>query len=133
MIQAKSSLYRSGHNMQNIVSVLATKAIKNNINQIVDRLILSASVYYIWNERNKRMFQKSSRTEDKLARNVCHVFCNLLVIIPIFLSSTVGDLRMLKSTTLDVLVNWEDRFFLALVCCFKEWVMNLLGLSTVLP
>ncbi|GJW14521.1 RNA-directed DNA polymerase, eukaryota, reverse transcriptase zinc-binding domain protein [Tanacetum coccineum] len=37
-IQTKSSSCRSGHNMNNIVTI---------IHQIVDRLILSASVYYI--------------------------------------------------------------------------------------
>ncbi|GJU59230.1 RNA-directed DNA polymerase, eukaryota, reverse transcriptase zinc-binding domain protein [Tanacetum coccineum] len=56
-IQTKSSSCRSGHNMNNIVTI---------IHQFVDRLILSAFVYYIWNERNKRMFQKCSRTEEDL-------------------------------------------------------------------
>nr|GEW68517.1 reverse transcriptase domain-containing protein [Tanacetum cinerariifolium] len=64
---AKSSLCRSGHSMQNIVRVLATKSFKNNINQIADGLSLCASVRYIWNEINKRMFQNSSRIEDELA------------------------------------------------------------------
>ncbi|GJW14525.1 RNA-directed DNA polymerase, eukaryota, reverse transcriptase zinc-binding domain protein [Tanacetum coccineum] len=67
-IQTKSSSCRSGHNMNNIVTMLGNQIFRNNIHQFVDRLILFASVYYIWNERNKRMFQKCSRTEEDLAR-----------------------------------------------------------------
>ncbi|GJU24604.1 putative nuclease HARBI1 [Tanacetum coccineum] len=66
-IQVKSNMYRRSHSMQNVVDVLAAKAFKNNINNIAYRLILSPSVYYIWNERNKRMFPNTSRTQDELA------------------------------------------------------------------
>ncbi|GJZ75843.1 RNA-directed DNA polymerase, eukaryota, reverse transcriptase zinc-binding domain protein [Tanacetum coccineum] len=65
-VQSKSYLCSRGQSFQNIVDLLASKAFKNNIIHIVDRLILSAFVYFIWNERNKRMFTNCSRAEDEL-------------------------------------------------------------------
>lgn len=38
----------------------------NTIWQIVDKLILSSTVYHIWNERNKRTFQNVMRTKDEV-------------------------------------------------------------------
>ncbi|GKD30034.1 zinc finger, CCHC-type containing protein [Tanacetum coccineum] len=56
-IQTKSSSCRSGHNMNNIVTMLSNQIFKNNTHQIVDRLILSASVCYIWMKGTKGCFK----------------------------------------------------------------------------
>ncbi|GJS36243.1 RNA-directed DNA polymerase, eukaryota, reverse transcriptase zinc-binding domain protein [Tanacetum coccineum] len=137
-IQTKSSLYRSGHIMQNIVSMLGNQAFKNNIHQIIDRLILSASVYYIRNERNKRMFQNCSRTEDDLAgciennvgdmlkclkvkksyavlivANRWRLKVMILAIYGLYTFSLIlylGGFENLEITTLDGLVSWEVRY-----------------------
>ncbi|GJW21414.1 RNA-directed DNA polymerase, eukaryota, reverse transcriptase zinc-binding domain protein [Tanacetum coccineum] len=65
-MQSKSNMDWRNSNLQAVVSMLAAKAFRNNINHITNRLIISATVYYIWNERNKRSFQNSSRYVEEL-------------------------------------------------------------------
>ncbi|GJZ70423.1 hypothetical protein Tco_0633973 [Tanacetum coccineum] len=44
--------------------------VKRNIWQVVNTLILFATVYFIWNERNKRSFQNIIRTHEELIRDI---------------------------------------------------------------
>ncbi|GKE64669.1 hypothetical protein Tco_1518830, partial [Tanacetum coccineum] len=37
---------------------------KKNIGSVVNKLILAVAVYFIWQERNFRMFKGESRSED---------------------------------------------------------------------
>ena len=39
---------------------------KNSIWSVIQRLVWGASVYFIWQERNIRLFGSNSRTEDEL-------------------------------------------------------------------
>ena len=66
VINRKGRCIRGGNSLNSVVNHLAASPLKNNIWQIVDKLILSSTVYHIWNERNKRTFQNVMRTEDEL-------------------------------------------------------------------
>ncbi|GJW86813.1 RNA-directed DNA polymerase, eukaryota, reverse transcriptase zinc-binding domain protein [Tanacetum coccineum] len=63
MENADSTLYR-------VVDKISEKPSNNNIWRIIQRLIVSATVYFIWQERNKRIFQSEKRTPEVLCRNV---------------------------------------------------------------
>ena len=52
--------------LDNVVSFIADNGNKSNIWSIVNRLIVAASVYTLWSERNKRSFQNIRRTEEEI-------------------------------------------------------------------
>ncbi|GJY66214.1 RNA-directed DNA polymerase, eukaryota, reverse transcriptase zinc-binding domain protein [Tanacetum coccineum] len=52
--------------LKDIVLQLSARPPKNKIWQVVDKLILSSTVYHIWMERNKRNFQHLKRTEEEM-------------------------------------------------------------------
>ncbi|GJW15676.1 hypothetical protein Tco_0019809 [Tanacetum coccineum] len=52
--------------LQDVVDSMVGRCGKNNIGNVVDKLILAASVYFIWQERNFRLFKNESRSEDVL-------------------------------------------------------------------
>ncbi|GJR79973.1 RNA-directed DNA polymerase, eukaryota, reverse transcriptase zinc-binding domain protein [Tanacetum coccineum] len=49
-----------------VVHSMVGRCGKNNIGNVVDKLILETSVYFIWQERNFRLFKNESRSEDVL-------------------------------------------------------------------
>ncbi|GJU60172.1 RNA-directed DNA polymerase, eukaryota, reverse transcriptase zinc-binding domain protein [Tanacetum coccineum] len=52
--------------LQDVVDSMVRRCGKNNIGNVVDKLILVASVYFIWQEKNFRLFKNESRSEDVL-------------------------------------------------------------------
>ncbi|GJW15975.1 reverse transcriptase zinc-binding domain-containing protein [Tanacetum coccineum] len=53
-----------------IVHVIVGLGFKNNINNITRRLLIGASVYMIWKERNARIFMNKKQTEDEVIRQI---------------------------------------------------------------
>lgn len=51
-----------------MVKKLVPTAKSNNIWSIVNRLVMGASVYYVWQERNNRLFKRGTRSGDQLFR-----------------------------------------------------------------
>ena len=49
-----------------IISSIANLPANNTIWSVIQRLVLGASVYYIWQERNVRLFSSFGRSEDVL-------------------------------------------------------------------
>nr|GEZ69598.1 reverse transcriptase zinc-binding domain-containing protein [Tanacetum cinerariifolium] len=49
-----------------VVDSMVRRCGKNNIGNVVDKLILAASVYFIWQERNFGLFKNKSKSEDVL-------------------------------------------------------------------
>ncbi|GJT92141.1 RNA-directed DNA polymerase, eukaryota, reverse transcriptase zinc-binding domain protein [Tanacetum coccineum] len=49
-----------------VVSGIANRLAKNGIWSIIQRLVLGAAVYFIWQERNYKLFRKCERSNDKL-------------------------------------------------------------------
>ncbi|GKB13442.1 RNA-directed DNA polymerase, eukaryota, reverse transcriptase zinc-binding domain protein [Tanacetum coccineum] len=52
--------------LQDVVESMVSRKGNNNIGNVVDKLILSAAVYFIWQERNFRLFKDECRNEDVL-------------------------------------------------------------------
>ncbi|GKB94628.1 hypothetical protein Tco_0980765 [Tanacetum coccineum] len=53
-----------------IVPAMIDLGFKNSIDNITRRLILRASVYMIWKERNTRLFQKKKHTEEVVIKQI---------------------------------------------------------------
>ncbi|XP_071740414.1 uncharacterized protein [Rutidosis leptorrhynchoides] len=56
--------------LNEIVSRLAQYPYTNKIWNIINRLVLAACVYWIWKERNCRIFKKKKRSEDELCKEI---------------------------------------------------------------
>ncbi|GKA95484.1 hypothetical protein Tco_0817522 [Tanacetum coccineum] len=52
---------------------------KNNIWQILNKIILSATVYFVWNEKNRRIFKNESRNAGELIKGIKKFITNVLV------------------------------------------------------
>ncbi|PWA56921.1 reverse transcriptase zinc-binding domain-containing protein [Artemisia annua] len=51
-----------------VVSGIVNLPAKNTIWSVIQRLVLGASVYFIWQERNVRLFSNFGRSEDELLK-----------------------------------------------------------------
>ncbi|XP_022042323.1 uncharacterized protein LOC110944990 [Helianthus annuus] len=50
-----------------IVSWLAARASSKSVNNFISRLIVAASIYFVWQERNARIFKNQTRPPDVLS------------------------------------------------------------------
>ncbi|GJR68831.1 RNA-directed DNA polymerase, eukaryota, reverse transcriptase zinc-binding domain protein [Tanacetum coccineum] len=50
----------------NVISWISNKPASNKIWSIIQRLVFGAAIYFIWQERNSRIFQQMDRSEDSL-------------------------------------------------------------------
>ncbi|KAK1406264.1 hypothetical protein QVD17_41555 [Tagetes erecta] len=51
----------------NIVSFLITRGKWESINSIIDRLVIGATSYYVWQERNARLFTSNKRNPNQIS------------------------------------------------------------------
>ncbi|GKB60710.1 RNA-directed DNA polymerase, eukaryota, reverse transcriptase zinc-binding domain protein, partial [Tanacetum coccineum] len=65
-IKAKGKMGSGTNSLCHIVNHMAANPHRNKIWQVVNNLIISSTVYHIWLERNRRIFQNQKRTEDDL-------------------------------------------------------------------
>ncbi|GJX74145.1 RNA-directed DNA polymerase, eukaryota, reverse transcriptase zinc-binding domain protein [Tanacetum coccineum] len=56
--------------LKDIVADLSIKRIKSSIGMVVNKIVLAATVYYLWQERNQMIFRNESRSEE--------VMCNII-------------------------------------------------------
>ncbi|PWA74726.1 Phytosulfokine [Artemisia annua] len=63
-----AKLRNVSNNWAQIVSCMVNIPAKNSIWSVIQRLMLGASVYYIWQERNMRLFGSYGRTEEELLK-----------------------------------------------------------------
>ena len=96
-VKTKGRVFGRGHDLNSVVLQLADEGNKNNIWCIVDKLILAATVYFLWNERNKRMFQDSRRTVDEV-----------ISVIYKYMEDVLQSLRVKKSRAVLMVANmWK--------------------------
>ncbi|XP_071727683.1 uncharacterized protein [Rutidosis leptorrhynchoides] len=53
---------RVGNNWKDVVNVLTPVAARRCVSVVVTKIIFTATIYFIWQERNNRIFKKSHRT-----------------------------------------------------------------------
>lgn len=54
-----------------LIDKLASRPVNKSIWSIIQRLLLAATVYFLWQERNFRLFQGKQRSAD--------VLCNIII------------------------------------------------------
>ncbi|GJS32657.1 RNA-directed DNA polymerase, eukaryota, reverse transcriptase zinc-binding domain protein [Tanacetum coccineum] len=53
-----------------VISSIGNRSANNSIWSVIQRLVFGASVYFIWQERNVRLFRNTERSEDVLFKQV---------------------------------------------------------------
>lgn len=65
-VKVKAGLHQVSDSWESIQNGISPFANKRSINSIVARLVLAASVYYVWQERNSRLFKQTKRSKEHL-------------------------------------------------------------------
>nr|XP_043629999.1 uncharacterized protein LOC122601298 [Erigeron canadensis] len=74
-----------------IVSEILPFAHKNSIKSVVTKLLFTAAVYYIWRERNSRLFAQKKRAPDQHADAIIHTWYRCLVNVSLSLVHGQAD------------------------------------------
>ncbi|PWA53131.1 reverse transcriptase zinc-binding domain-containing protein [Artemisia annua] len=56
-----------------IVSGISIRTANNSLWSVIQRLVFGAAVYYIWQERNLRLFQKKFRSEEAVFKIIVDI------------------------------------------------------------
>ncbi|XP_071687731.1 uncharacterized protein [Rutidosis leptorrhynchoides] len=83
------------HNWRSLVSCISPSASRNSVRGVVAKLVFAVSVYFIWQERNNRIFKKSHRTEVKLFEDVIATVRLKLLSIKFKVSADVDHMKKL--------------------------------------
>ncbi|XP_071727174.1 uncharacterized protein [Rutidosis leptorrhynchoides] len=59
-----------GSHWKDVVRVISPVASRNCVNLVVTKVMFAATIYFVWQERNNRIFKKSHRTEVKLFEDI---------------------------------------------------------------
>ncbi|GJX33497.1 hypothetical protein Tco_0243352 [Tanacetum coccineum] len=68
-MKVKAGLGRVSHNIYDIVDHFGGIARRKTTHVVIAKLVVAASAYFIWQERNWRLFKKSKRSIDQRERN----------------------------------------------------------------
>ncbi|GJU00578.1 hypothetical protein Tco_1110916 [Tanacetum coccineum] len=131
-MKSKGSIAHDCHNLENTVERLAARRIKKNIWQIVNKLILLATVYYVWNERNKRIVMKEAKTSEELINIIKKHVTDTLLGIKVKSSGAlvIWGLNLengrLECKPLQLLEPYNLEFSLGLlwICVFQDWDLS---------
>ncbi|GJY49754.1 hypothetical protein Tco_0439710 [Tanacetum coccineum] len=89
-ISSKGEMLNGLQNLSSVIRSMEAKSNKSTIRQVVNKLIIASTVYHIWNERNKRIFQNSNRNAN-----------DLLMIITRNIEEMLMSLKVKKSKAVD--------------------------------
>ncbi|GJV90083.1 RNA-directed DNA polymerase, eukaryota, reverse transcriptase zinc-binding domain protein [Tanacetum coccineum] len=78
--------------LSDIVSSLARRKGVNNIGNVVDKLVLAATVYFIWQERNYRLFKGEKRSEEMILTIIGDSVRSKLMIIKVKQTLRTNDI-----------------------------------------
>ncbi|GKD84346.1 hypothetical protein Tco_1355500, partial [Tanacetum coccineum] len=56
--------------LKDIIKVISDERSKNSIGVVVNKLILAATVYNVWQEKNQRVFRKEYRTIKAICKTI---------------------------------------------------------------
>ncbi|GJY44437.1 reverse transcriptase zinc-binding domain-containing protein [Tanacetum coccineum] len=85
---------RLSHNWNNMIDESTRMATNNNIWSIMRRLVIGAVVYYIWQERNERLFKKQKRDVKILVQLVTETIKIRMMSFRVKESNAVKDVEM---------------------------------------
>lgn len=96
-VNVNTSLKHRSNDWGNIAEYMTSNATSKSLIHIIDRLVLATSAYYIWQERNNRLFRNQLRPPETLSKEICDtVRLKLLGIKIKENSNTFGILRKWK-------------------------------------
>ncbi|GKB96125.1 hypothetical protein Tco_0982262, partial [Tanacetum coccineum] len=85
----KSSNLQGKTSLVEIVDIISNGRNKNSIGMVVNKLMLVATVYFLWQERNQRIFRNESRTEEIVCKIIIEQVRNKRLSLKIKKSSNV--------------------------------------------
>nr|XP_043638022.1 uncharacterized protein LOC122609026 [Erigeron canadensis] len=65
-VKSRAELNNVAPDWMSIVAAILPIASKSSVQSVVAKLVLAASTYFIWDERNARLFRQQKRTRDQL-------------------------------------------------------------------
>lgn len=68
----KDKLKRKNWDMdwRNVITMIASGKCGNNILSVLHRIVIATTVYYIWHERNQRLFEQNERNSKSLLNGI---------------------------------------------------------------
>ncbi|GJR91054.1 RNA-directed DNA polymerase, eukaryota, reverse transcriptase zinc-binding domain protein [Tanacetum coccineum] len=108
-IKVKGKMGTDSDNLNNLVLQLSTNLHKNKIWLIVNKLILSPTVYHIWMERNKRNFQNLLRYDEELYEAIVGNITDMLKCLRV--KKSIAVLNLAKQWNL----KWEKEKLIVVI------------------
>nr|KAJ0184832.1 hypothetical protein LSAT_V11C900454780 [Lactuca sativa] len=68
LVKIKAKMNHKSGNWVDIINELQCSLKKKSINNFIRKIALAASIYHIWNERNKRLFGKQSNSVENVVK-----------------------------------------------------------------
>ncbi|GJU26824.1 RNA-directed DNA polymerase, eukaryota, reverse transcriptase zinc-binding domain protein [Tanacetum coccineum] len=96
------------NHLNDIVAAIANGKGANNITNVINKLLLAATIYFLWQERNKRIFKDECRNEEELCK-----------IIKGAIKSKLMSLRVkMSKDVLKIAADWDLKWYdMQLVPC----------------
>ncbi|PWA37992.1 reverse transcriptase domain, Reverse transcriptase zinc-binding domain protein [Artemisia annua] len=104
-----------------IVSGISIRVASNSIWSVIQRLVFGAAVYYIWQERNFRLFQKNYRSEETVFKVIVDIVRHKLLGLKIkrvfvYLLVVQSDLAVILLCFWGFRLIWYIMHLLLLLC-----------------
>ncbi|GJW65932.1 RNA-directed DNA polymerase, eukaryota, reverse transcriptase zinc-binding domain protein [Tanacetum coccineum] len=109
-LKDKGNLHNAQNSLVNVVSIIATKNVKNNIWCILQKLLVAYVVYHLWQERNKRIFQNEYRNDESLCNCIKEDMMNKLSTLTMKNSSAVRKFEYFVSVGICAIVYVQGIF-----------------------
>jgi len=72
LLKSKAGMPNVSNHLDDVVTHLVPCSKGNSAKGVIGRLVLAATIYFIWQERNNRMFSNNTRTPEKLRDTIIH-------------------------------------------------------------
>ncbi|KAK9053715.1 hypothetical protein SSX86_024789 [Deinandra increscens subsp. villosa] len=86
MVRSRTNLRELPASWMDISLFLMGKPIKS-VAVVIDKLVVHVSAYFIWQERNNRIFNDHARPPDLLVKKICEVVRNRLISLKLKITS----------------------------------------------
>ncbi|PWA97923.1 reverse transcriptase zinc-binding domain-containing protein [Artemisia annua] len=109
-LRKKSQLVDMPYEWEAILHKMVSLPCNNSISSVVRRIVIAASVYFIWMERNKRLFTREKRNPNELLKTIIeHV---RLKLASLKVKSSVQIYKVSKEWQIQMNVRRQDYMYL---------------------
>ncbi|GKB34620.1 hypothetical protein Tco_0879562 [Tanacetum coccineum] len=106
-IKRQMGKIRSSYELKHIVMDFSQSKDKRNLGKVINRLVLAAAVYYIWQERNWRIFKQEKRSVEQMLKIIIE---NVKMRI---MSFKVNQTRTVIKVAEAWNLKWKDKYLIA--------------------